>query len=64
MDFRTRIANQMGSLLLANLEAVQATEDAQVAIAQKDAQLAEAQAKFDAAVDKRDDPSGAPAPAA
>lgn len=77
MDFRTRIANQMGWLLLANLEGAQATEDVQLALAssqaasaEKDAQIAKltppdpvTQEKFDAAVDASDKPSGAPVPA-
>lgn len=69
MDFKTRIANQMGALLLANLEAAQAHEEAQAVIAKQAKELATVkppatQQQFDAAVDARDIQSGAHIPEA
>lgn len=40
MDFKTRIANQLGALLLANMEVAQALEEAQAVIAKQADEIA------------------------
>lgn len=64
MDFRTRIANQMGALLLANIEQQQTIEDAQDVAAKKDAHLADVNQRLaDALAELRAGPDDAPVPA-
>tara|TARA_R110000822_G_scaffold78886_1_gene188949 strand:+ start:1311 stop:1484 length:174 start_codon:yes stop_codon:yes gene_type:complete len=54
MDAITRLKISIGDLVIANAELSAVVEDMKAA--------AEKQAAFDAAVDRRDMPSGAPAP--
>lgn len=63
LDIRSKLALQLGSLMLANIEIGHQLEGAQAQISamQADAKAA-AQANHDTAVEARDMPSGAPAP--
>lgn len=62
LDIRSKLALQLGTLVLTNIELAHQLEGANTAVAQQRARADQLQAKHDAAVDARDVPSGAPAP--
>lgn len=62
MDLRTKLATQIGTLVLTNIELNDMIETMHTQAKEREEKLASVQKAFDEAVDKRDTPSGAPSP--